>query len=82
MPTSTQHPETFPPLLPEHVLAFQFSSWYPAFSDLTIKSKIIRPLPAEFHKYLNEDSVFVPEGSENLSVTRQYIPRLRFQARD
>ena len=56
--------------MPSHadILAFQFSSWYPLFSSHTIKSTIIRPLPAEFTDYLKADGIFVPEGSENASV--------------
>lgn len=52
------------------ILAFQFSSWYPAFASSSIKSTIIRPLSTEFVEYLNADGVVVPEGSglENTSV--------------
>lgn len=58
----------FPPIDPSYILSFQFSSWYPTFSDLTIKSKIIRPLSQTFRDYLDSDGVFVPEGSEDVFV--------------
>ncbi|KAI0247143.1 cytoplasmic protein [Lactifluus subvellereus] len=50
-------PSTFPTLTREDVMTFQFSSWYPTFSALSIKS---------MWSYLEEDGVFVPAGSENL----------------
>ncbi|KAK2465237.1 hypothetical protein APHAL10511_002591 [Amanita phalloides] len=56
----------FPPLEPSYILSFQFSSWYPNFSDLSFKSKIIRPLSQSFRDYLDSDSIFVPEGSEDV----------------
>jgi len=58
----------FPTLTTEDLLSFQFSCWYPRFSRLTIRSSIIRPLSPEFREYLDSDSVFVPEGSEDMSV--------------
>ncbi|KAH7873161.1 D123-domain-containing protein [Lentinula edodes] len=60
--------ELFPSLSRSYILAFQFSSWYPAFHTISIKSTIIRPLSQEFHNYLNADQVFVPKGSENVLV--------------
>ena len=63
---------SFSPLFPlidhSYILSFQFSSWYPAFSDLTIKSKVIRPLSQSFRDYLDSDGIFVPEGSEDVFV--------------
>ncbi|KIL67823.1 hypothetical protein M378DRAFT_980458 [Amanita muscaria Koide BX008] len=56
----------FPPIDHSYILSFQFSSWYPVFSDLTIKSKIIRPLSQDFREYLDSESVFIPEGSEDV----------------
>ncbi|KAF8635993.1 hypothetical protein AX15_000155 [Amanita polypyramis BW_CC] len=56
----------FPPIDHSYILSFQFSSWYPAFSDLSIKSKVIRPLSQNFRDYLDSDGVFVPEGSEDV----------------
>ncbi|KAF8158343.1 D123-domain-containing protein [Crassisporium funariophilum] len=58
-------PKLFPALSSSYILAFQFSSWYPAFARHTIKSTIIRPLSDEFREYLDADGVFVPEGSED-----------------
>ncbi|KAF9506262.1 hypothetical protein BS47DRAFT_1374151 [Hydnum rufescens UP504] len=55
----------FPQLTPADVLACQCSSWYPTFDKITIKSKIIKPLPAEFLEYLEADTVSIPEGSED-----------------
>ncbi|KAJ6508862.1 D123-domain-containing protein [Mycena sanguinolenta] len=52
------------------VLRFQFSSWYPIFSALSIKSTVIRPLPQDFVEYLRDDAhgVFLPEGSDDVPV--------------
>ncbi|KAF7299091.1 hypothetical protein MIND_00857400 [Mycena indigotica] len=58
----------FPPLTSADILAFQFSAWYPAFSSLTIKSTVIRPLPTGFHEYLHSDGVFVPVGADDVPV--------------
>ncbi|KAF5382611.1 hypothetical protein D9615_002969 [Tricholomella constricta] len=63
---SPQATSLFPPQTPSYILSFQFSSWYPHFSDLSIKSTIIRPLSQEFRDYLEADGVFVPEGSEDV----------------
>ena len=59
----------FPLIDHSYILSFQFSSWYPAFSDLTIKSETIRPLSQSFRDYLDSDGVFVPEGSEDAFVS-------------
>ncbi|PCH40250.1 D123-domain-containing protein [Wolfiporia cocos MD-104 SS10] len=69
MPTVVSTLALFPQLTPESVLAFQFSSWYPRFSSLSIKSTIIRPLGQDFLDYLDSDGVFLPEGAEDVSVT-------------
>ncbi|KAG1814981.1 D123-domain-containing protein [Suillus variegatus] len=58
----------FPLQTPDYLLSFQFSSWYPTFSSISIKSTIIRPLSQAFKEYLDSDGIFVPEGSENVSV--------------
>ncbi|KAJ7644088.1 D123-domain-containing protein [Roridomyces roridus] len=57
----------FPSISSTDLLKFQFSSWYPTFSDVTIKSTIIRPLPQNFSDYLNSDGVHIPEGADDLS---------------
>lgn len=56
----------FPLQTPDYLLSFQFSSWYPTFSSISIKSTIIRPLDQAFKEYLDSDGIFVPEGSENV----------------
>ncbi|KAH8824928.1 D123-domain-containing protein [Flagelloscypha sp. PMI_526] len=61
----------FPNQTRDYILAFQFSSWYPRFSSISIKSTIISPLPEEFRAYLNADSVFVPQGSDNFDPESQ-----------
>ncbi|EEB90629.1 hypothetical protein MPER_11137 [Moniliophthora perniciosa FA553] len=54
-----------------YILDFQFSSWYPKFCDVSIKSTIIKPLSRDFCDYLNADGIFVPKGSEDeLNKTR------------
>ena len=68
MPSAITPLEEFPLLTPEHILAFQFSSWYPRFSTHSIKSTIIRPLSEEFREYLDSEGVFIPEGAEDLLV--------------
>ncbi|KAF9267482.1 D123-domain-containing protein [Marasmius fiardii PR-910] len=50
-----------------YILDFQFSSWYPKFRQVSIKSTIIKPLANDFCDYLNADGVFVPRGSGNES---------------
>ena len=64
----------FPSLSPSYILTFQFSSWYPAFADHSIKTTIIRPLSDDFREYLNANGVFVPEGSDNVLVSKNAIP--------
>jgi len=66
MPTALAPPTLFPTITPTYLLFFQFSSWYPTFSHLSIKSTIIRPLTHDFCEYLDSDGVYVPEGSEDL----------------
>ncbi|GJE88268.1 D123 domain-containing protein [Phanerochaete sordida] len=66
MPSTISPPTVFPPTTPEHVLAFQFSSWYPRFAAQSIKSTIVRPLSEEFLEYLNADGVFMPEGADDI----------------
>ena len=61
-------PSVFPPLTRADVLACQCSSWYPTFDRITIKTKIVKPLSAEFLEYLESDSVSIPEGSEDACV--------------
>jgi hypothetical protein len=61
--------DLFPRQTPSYILSFQFSSWYPTFVDVSIKSTVIRPLPSEFKQYLESESVFVPDGSENACVS-------------
>lgn len=58
----------FPSLTPDYILAFQFSTWYPLFAHLSFKSTVIRPLETSFEDYLHSDRVFIPQGSENVSV--------------
>ncbi|KAI6151591.1 D123-domain-containing protein [Pisolithus tinctorius] len=60
--------DIFPPLTPDYILAFQFSNWYPSFIRASPKSTIIRPLGKDFKHYLESDSIFVPDGSEDVVV--------------
>lgn len=57
--------ELFPPLTSKDVLDCQFSSWYPKFSRVSIKSTVIKPLPDNFLDYLQSDGVFAPKGSDD-----------------
>jgi D123 len=61
-------PSVFPDCSPDYLLSFQFSSWYPKFSHISIKSTVIRPLSEDFREYLDSDGVFVPEGSDDSLV--------------
>ncbi|KAI0035191.1 cytoplasmic protein [Vararia minispora EC-137] len=67
-PHTNLPPDLFPPLTRRDVLAFQFSTWYPIFAPVSIKSTFIRPLSREFRAYLDADGVFLPRGSEDLPV--------------
>ena len=58
---------TWPTLTREGVIAFQFSSWYPNYSSLSIKSTVV-PLDDDFRLYLEADGIFVPIGSEDVYV--------------
>jgi hypothetical protein len=60
--------DIFPPLSASEVLAFQFSAWYPTFAALSVKSTVVRPLPAAFRAYLDADGVFIPRGSDDVFV--------------
>ncbi|KAF5369258.1 hypothetical protein D9758_002637 [Tetrapyrgos nigripes] len=60
---------TFPPQSSDYILSFQFSSWYPKFRHVSIKSTVIRPLLQDFVDYMNADGVFIPEGSEDVPAT-------------
>ncbi|KAJ7670270.1 D123-domain-containing protein [Mycena rosella] len=57
---------SFPEITAADILRFQFSSWYPIFSSLSIRSTIVRPLPQDFLDYLHSDGVHVPEGADDL----------------
>ncbi|KIJ62710.1 hypothetical protein HYDPIDRAFT_135933 [Hydnomerulius pinastri MD-312] len=56
----------FPLLTPSYILGFQFSTWFPSFAPVSLKSTVIKPLDESFRSYLESDGVFVPEGSENV----------------
>lgn len=70
MPSSTSNNSTsttsspslnFPRITEQHIRNCSFSSWYENFKRVTLKSKIIKPLPEEFIKYLHADSVYLPD---------------------
>jgi hypothetical protein len=66
----TSEPALFPQLTSKSILDCQFSSWYPRFSRVSIKSTIIKPLPGDFFDYLQSDGVFTPKGSDPQYVFR------------
>lgn len=72
----TTEPNMFPKLSCNDVLSFQFSSWYPRFAHISIKSTIIRPLSQDFLRYLHQDGVILPDGSEDVCVSLQSAMRL------
>lgn len=60
---------------PDHIMACQFSAWYPSFSDVAFKSRVI-PLPAAFLEFLQQDGVFLPEGSHAVSIACSVSTRM------
>ncbi|KAG0297847.1 hypothetical protein BGZ96_004498 [Linnemannia gamsii] len=64
--TTEDTPLVFPPLTHQRLENCAFSSWYPTFRSISIKSKII-PLPEDFVSYLNADGVFIP-GQSGLTL--------------
>ncbi|KAG9288346.1 hypothetical protein G9A89_021377 [Geosiphon pyriformis] len=62
---------SFPELSEQHILNCAFSAWYERFRRVTLKSKVIKPLPAEFIDYLHADGVFLPD--------RNYLESNRFK---
>ena len=63
----------FPTLTCNDVLKFQFSSWYPDFKKVTMKSTVIRPLSREFKEYLLADGIYIPDGSEDVCVDVPFV---------
>ena len=57
----------FPKITANYILAFQFSSWFPSFSSMSIRSTIVS-LDRSFKSYLESDGVFIPDGSEDVLV--------------
>ncbi|KAI6109635.1 D123-domain-containing protein [Pisolithus sp. B1] len=53
-----------------YILAFQFTNWYPSFTRVSPESAAIRPLGKDFKHLLEPDSIFVPEGSEDVLVEK------------
>ena len=53
---------TMAPPSKQMVLNAQFSSWYPNFKDVTIKSEVIT-LPSDFVEWLRGDGVTLPPGT-------------------
>ena len=49
----------------QDILDFQFSSWYPQFKHISIKSKVVKPLNGDFKTYLLADGVQIPLGSDD-----------------
>jgi hypothetical protein len=65
---SSESPEStslFPEQSIQAILDCQFSSWYPRFASISIKSTIIKPLPPTFLEYLQADGVFIPKGAND-----------------
>ncbi|ORY39354.1 D123-domain-containing protein [Rhizoclosmatium globosum] len=65
----------FPPLTVDHVMNCSFSSWYPKFRRVTLKSEIIA-IPPEFIAYLNEDGVFLPLDSNGMPQPSYETPKV------
>ncbi|KAK9695423.1 hypothetical protein K7432_012969 [Basidiobolus ranarum] len=55
----------FPGLTKEEIFNCSFSSWYPRFKPHTLKTRLIKPLPEDFVKYLLSDgALYIPGGGE------------------
>ncbi|ORY06330.1 D123-domain-containing protein [Basidiobolus meristosporus CBS 931.73] len=55
----------FPELTKEQIIRCSFSSWYPKFIRHTLKTRVIKPLPEGFVKYLLSDgALYIPGGGD------------------
>ena len=59
----------------------QFNVWYPIFSSVTFKSKVIL-LPKEFESYLNEESIFMPISLKENEEDKSHYSAYNFQVLD
>eukprot|EP00826_Nyctotherus_ovalis_P007861 TRINITY_DN1201_c0_g2_i3.p1 TRINITY_DN1201_c0_g2~~TRINITY_DN1201_c0_g2_i3.p1 ORF type:complete len:224 (-),score=25.97 TRINITY_DN1201_c0_g2_i3:18-689(-) len=60
------------------VLDCQFNVWYPQFSQVTFKSKVIQ-LPETFEEYLSEESVFMPASLKENEEDKAHYSSHSFQ---
>ena len=63
-------------LIPDHLIPFSFSSWYPRFAHCALKGVVI-PLPPEFLAWLSEDGLLMPlecdEGEDSVEWSDEEI---------
>ncbi|ODQ79989.1 hypothetical protein BABINDRAFT_36160 [Babjeviella inositovora NRRL Y-12698] len=65
-------------LTAQDVLLCAYSAWYPKFLKHAFASHILKPLPAEFVRYLNDDGIKLPPSES--SVNDPTIPFAAFHA--
>jgi hypothetical protein len=53
-------PREFPPVNGQDILNCSFSSWYAKYNRLSLRARIIRPLPEEFLAFLKSDGIVIP----------------------
>ncbi|WRT66717.1 uncharacterized protein IL334_003680 [Kwoniella shivajii] len=77
IPTRTTF-DLFPTLYREQIDAARTSSWYDTFEDLTFQSTIVDLAELgeeeDFLNWLEEDSIFLPEGSEGRYAAGASLP--------
>lgn len=63
------------PVSRQHVENCRYSNWYHLFPGHVPKSRIIKPLPAEFIRYLEQDGIRLPDSEQVKSVYTQGVVR-------
>lgn len=58
-----------------HVESCRYSNWYHLFTGHVPQSKVIRPLPAEFVRYLEQDGIKLPDHDKVKSVYTEGVVR-------
>ncbi|AGO11850.1 AaceriADR081Cp [[Ashbya] aceris (nom. inval.)] len=61
------------PVTEEHIKKCAFSSWYQAFKGHTPRAEVIKPLPAAFVKYLEQDGIRLAQEEGSVSFYNQNL---------
>ncbi|CCG80865.1 Cell division cycle protein 123 [Taphrina deformans PYCC 5710] len=56
----------FPYLTRAHVMNCSFSRWHGKYKHISPRARVIKPLPAAFIQYLNEDGLMLPQDSRTM----------------